>query len=254
MRRRRVLVALVVMAAGIGGARESSASADVSGTITVSAAASLRASFTQIGRAFQKKYPQARVRFNFGSSSALVGQLEAGAPADVVALADRATMDRLVAKKLLASTPQIFARNSMAVAVKPGNPMKVSAVADLSRVGVVAMCIRIAPCGMYAQSVLTHAGVTIPESSVTRGVDASSTLSQVVSGDAQAAIVYATDVREAGKIVVLVTIPQSVNVVADYPIAVVKGSHRSAAAKAFVDFVLSSSGRSVLAGKGFMRP
>ena len=142
----------------------------------------------------------------------------------------------------------------MAFAVKPKNPEKVSSVADLARVGIVAMCVQSAPCGVYAQTVLTRSKTTIPESSVTRGVDASATLAQVATGDARAAIVYVTDVRAAGASVEVVAIPRALNVTATYPIAVVKGSSQVAAARAFVDFVLSGSGRSILESKGFMRP
>ena len=239
---------------GLGSANNALASLDLSGTITVSAASSLRSSFAEIGRAFRMKYPGVKVRFNFGSSSALVGQIASGAPADVVALADTATMDKLANLGSLGSTPKVFARNSMAIAVKRGSAQEVAGVADLSRVGVVSMCVQSAPCGVYAQTVLARSGVTIPESKVTRGVDASATLSQVVNGDAQAALVYVTDGRAAGKSVVLVTIPRSANVAAMYPIAVVKGSRQTPIARAFVDFVMSSTGQSVLASQGFARP
>ena len=252
---RRLLVAVVLfMGCALGGANVAGASSDISGTITVSAAASLRSPFTEIGKAFRAKYPRVKVRFNFGSSSVLVGQAVSGAPADVVAFADLATMDKLVTAGMIGSSPKVFARNSMAIAVKPKNPEKVMSVADLARVGVVAMCVQSAPCGVYAQTVLTRSKTTIPESSVTRGVDASATLAQVATGDARAAIVYVTDVRAAGASVELVAIPRALNVTATYPIAVVKGSSQAAAARAFVDFVLSGSGRSILESKGFMRP
>ena len=236
------------------GANEVKASSGVTGTVTVSAAASLRESFTEIGKAFRAVHPKARVRFNFGSSSALVSQVLSGAPADVVAFADPATMDRLVTAGLVQSAPKVFARNSMAIAVKRGNPLNVDSITDLSRVGVVAMCIQTAPCGSYAKTVLSRGGVVIPESSVTRGVDATATLAQVVTGDAQAALVYSTDVRSAGTSVRAIAIPRSFNVTATYPIAQVRDSKQSVPARAFVDFVLSSTGQSVLGKYGFGRP
>ncbi len=255
LRRRRLLVAGVLVAGlGLGGANNARASSELSGTITVSAASSLRSSFTEIGKAFRIKHPRVKVRFNFGSSSTLAGQIASGAPADVVALADTATMDKLANSGALGSTPKIFARNSMAIAVKRGNPQKVAGIADLSRVGVVSLCVQSAPCGVYAQMVLSRSGVTIRESKVTRGVDALATLSQVVNGDAQAALVYDTDGRAAGKSVVLVTIPRPANVAAMYPIAVVKGSRQTPIARAFVEFVMSSAGQSVLVSQGFARP
>ena len=236
------------------GVTEVKASSGVTGTITVSAAASLRESFTEIGKAFRAAHPKARVRFNFGSSSALVSQVLSGAPADVVAFADPATMDRLVTAGAVSSATKVFARNSMAIAVKRGNPLNVASITDLSRVGVVAMCIQTAPCGSYAKTVLSRAGVVIPESSVTRGVDATATLAQVVTGDAQAALVYSTDVRSAGTSVRAIAIPRSFNVTATYPIAQVRDSKQSVPARAFVDFVLSSAGQSILGKYGFGRP
>ena len=236
------------------GANEVKASSGVTGTIRESVAASLRESFTEIGKAFRAAHPKARVRFNFGSSSVLVSQVLSGAPADVVALADLATMDKLVSAGIVSSAPRVFARNSMAIAVKKGNPLKVVGLSDLARVGVVSMCVQTAPCGSYAKSVLARAGVSIPESTITRGVDASATLAQVVTGDAQAAIVYVTDVRSAGKSVDGIAIPRSVNVTAMYPIATVKGSRQQQTARAFVDFVSSDAGQSILKKFGFARP
>jgi molybdate transport system substrate-binding protein len=154
----------------------------------------------------------------------------------------------------VSSAPKVFARNSMAIVVKRGNPLKVASLADLHRVGVVAMCIQTAPCGAYAKTVLARAGVVIPESSITRGVDASATLAQVVTGDAQAALVYSTDVRSAGTSVVGVSVPRAMNVTAKYPIASVKGAPNQTTARAFIDFVLSSTGQSILGTYGFGRP
>ena len=251
----RLVVALTLFVGlGATASPEANAGSGASGTITVSAAASLRESFTELGKAFRSAHPQARVRFNFGSSSVLVSQVLSGAPADVVALADLATMDKLVSAGIVSSAPRVFARNSMAIAVKKGNPLKVVGLSDLARVGVVSMCVQTAPCGSYAKSVLARVGVSIPESKITRGVDASATLAQVVTGDAQAAIVYVTDVRSAGKSVDGIAIPRSVNVTAMYPIATVKGSRQQQTARAFVDFVSSDAGQSILKKFGFARP
>ena len=230
------------------------AQSDVRGTITVSAAASLRDAFTEIGKAFRVRYPEAKVRFNFGSSATLVTQISAGAPVDVAAFADRATMDRLVSLGLLVTAPTVVARNSMMIAVKKGNPLKVSSVADLNRVGVVAMCVATAPCGAYAKSVLTRAGVSIPESRITRGTDVRAVVTQVSSGDAQAALVYVTDVLASASSVSGVAIPRSLNVTVAYPIAVVKGSKNGPTASAFVAFVSSAQSRAILKRWGFLSP
>lgn len=230
------------------------AQSDVSGTITVSAAASLRDAFTEIGKAFRAQHPKAKVRFNFGSSGTLVTQISSGAPVDVAAFADLATMDRLVSSGLVARAPTVFARNSLMIAVKRGNPLKVSSVSDLGRVGVVAMCVATAPCGSYAKTVLARAGVSIPESSITRGTDVRAVVTQVASGDAQAALVYVTDVLASAPSVSGVAIPQSLNVTAMYPIAVVKGSKNGPTASAFVAFINSSPSRAILAKWGFSSP
>lgn len=254
-RRVRLFVACVaVLGACAVNSSNATASSTVSGTITVSAAASLRDSFVEMGKAFRRANPKVKVRFNFASSSVLVSQVLAGAPADVVAFADLATMDKLVAAGAVVATPKVFAKNSMIIAVKPGNPQGVKQLADLSRVGVISLCIATAPCGVYAKTILSRASVSLPESSVTRGVDVAATLAQVATGDAQAGIVYATDVLAAGKTVMGIPIPRSLNVTAMYPIAPVKSSGNRATASAFVDFVTSAQGWSIMKSFGFVRP
>lgn len=226
----------------------------VKGTITVSAAASLTESFTDLVRAFRRANPGIRVRTNYGSTAALVAQIQAGAPADVFASADLATQDRLVQSGSVVAAPRVFARNLMQIAVKPGNPLGVARLADLPRLRTVALCGRTAPCGAYAASVLARAGVALAESMVTRGTDAKATLGAVAAGDADAAVVYATDVRAAGRSVTGVAIPRSANVVAMYGISIVRGSSNRAAASAFVAFVLSPPGQRILASHGFLAP
>jgi len=250
--RRGVVVCLLLVTPWVSG--RAHAQGEVRGTITVSAAASLRDAFTEIGKAFRAQHPSVKVRFNFGSSGTLVAQIASGAPVDVAAFADRATMDRLVSSGLVGSAPAVFARNSMMIAVKKGNPLKVSAVADLRRVGVVAMCVVSASCGSYAKTVLGRAGVSIPESSITRGTDVRAVVTQVSSGDAQAGLVYVTDVRASASSVTGVPIPGSANVTASYPIAVVKGSKNASTAAAFVAFVNTARARAILATWGFVTP
>lgn len=223
-----------------------------SGTITVSAAASLTEAFTAIGQRFQKQNPKASVTFNFGASSALVTQIQGGAPADVYASADLTNMDKLVAGGQVTETPTPFARNQMEIAVKPGNPQKVTGVAGLASIGTIALCGATVPCGVYAASVLKKANVTIPESSVTRGADAKATLAAVSQGDANAAIVYVTDVIAAGTTVTGVAIPPEQNVVAVYPIAPVAASANPKLAAAFISYVVSPAGQKILAKYGFL--
>ena len=194
------------------------------------------------------------MRLNFGSSSTLVAQIRSGAPSDVIAAADLASVAKLVTSGHVVIAPRVFARNSMAIAVKPGNQKKVKSIRDLSRLNTIAMCGKAAPCGVYGSTVLARAGVIVKESNITRGVDAKATLGAVVTGDADAAIVYKTDVLSAGKTAQTVEISASSNVKAAYGIAAVRGSKNGSLTKAFVDFVLSEQGWKILKGFGFQKP
>ena len=238
----------------MGTVAPAAASSSLKGEITVSAAASLTDSFTALAKAFRAANPKVKVRLNFGSSSTLVAQIQAGAPSDVIAAADLSSVEKLVASGHVVAAPRVFARNSMAIAVKPGNPEKVKSIKDLARLKTIAMCGKAAPCGVYASSVLSRAGVVVKESNITRGVDAKATLGAVVTGDADAAIVYKTDVIAAGKSIQAVDIVTASNVKSMYGIASIRGSKNGSLAKAFVDFVLSEQGWRILKGFGFQKP
>lgn len=226
-------------------------------TITVSAAASLTDVFTEIADDLMADDPSVEIRLNFGSSAELVTQIEQGAPADVTAFADTHTMDRL-APDSLAEEPRIFATNRLAIVTAPGNPGGIEGLGDLSRVtadgGVVALCAEDAPCGRFADEVLGRAGISLPADRVTRATNARSTLTAVSEGDADAAIVYATDATSAGESVNQVAIPDADNVVARYPLAVLADSRSQPAAEAFVAVVLGDEGRSALERAGFGPP
>ena len=248
----RRLVAVIVVA----GATAAAGPAAVTGearrtTVTVSAAASLTEAFTRIGTRFERRTPRVTVTFNFGSSSTLATQIQSGAPADVFASADPAQMDRLVSGGQVTATPVPFARNRMTIVVKPGNPARIDGVADLAAAGTVSLCSPSAPCGAYAARVLRAAGVQIPETRITRGSDAQTTLGAVARGDAVAAIVYASDAVAAGRTVTTVPVPDAANVVAVYPIAPVAGGNPRPA-RAFVDFVTGPTGQRILAAYGFL--
>ena len=230
-----------------------SMAAPVAGTITVSAAASLTGAFGTIKDDFVKANPGANITINFGSSGTLESQIESGAPADVAAFADEATMKKLSDKNLLAAPAEIFATNQLIIVTKPGNPKGIKTLADLSTAGTIALCADTAPCGKYANQVLTTAGVTIPTSSVTLGQDAKTTLAAVADGDAVAGIVYVTDAKASTK-VDTVEIPAAQNVVAKYPIAVLKATTSNELAKAFMEYVLGPEGQAVLKAAGFRAP
>ncbi len=140
-----------------------------SGTITVSAASSLTGAFGTIKSDFVKAHPGSTVNINFGSSGQLETQIESGAPADVAAFADTATMQQLAGKGLLSGPSQIFATNKLVIVTKPGNPKHIETLADLADAGAVACARQTAPCGKYAAQVLAAANVTIPTPSITRG-------------------------------------------------------------------------------------
>jgi len=238
----------------MGTVAPAAASSSLKGEVTVSAAASLTDSFVALAKAFRAANPKAKVRLNFGSTSTLVAQIQAGAPSDVIAAADMSSVERLVASGNVVAAPRVFARNSLSIAVKSGNPEKVKSIKDLARLKTIAMCGKAAPCGVYASSVLSRAGVVVKESNITRGVDAKATLGAVVTGDADAAIVYKTDVIAAGKSIQAVDIATASNVKAIYGIASIRGSKNGSLAKAFVDFVLSEQGWRILKGFGFQKP
>ena len=225
------------------------------GTITVSAASSLNDSFVEIAKAFRKENPKVKVRFNFGSSSSLVAQIQAGAPSDVIASADLSNIEKLIKSGDVASAgyPKIFARNQMAIAVKPGNPLKIKTVSDLKNAKFLSLCGSTVPCGQYGATVLKLARLNINESKITRAVDAKSALNAVSIGDADAAIVYLTDVLSAKKSVSLVKISKVLNVDAIYGVALLRNSNNREAAAAFVDYLLSVKGQELLQSFGFIK-
>lgn len=222
-----------------------------SGTITVSAASSLTDVFPMIAQSFERKYPQIKVRFNFGASSGLVEQVRSGAPVDVLATASEPTMRKAVSQGL-AGRPLLFARNSMIIATPPGNPAKVGSVKDLVRVSV-ATCQVTVPCGIAAASLFARNKITVTP--VTKELDVRAVLGKVMADQVDAGIVYITDVRAVGKKVTGVAIPASQNVTTAYPIAIVNDTRQRLAAKAFVDYVrYSSSAQGILRAWGFAKP
>ena len=224
----------------------------ITGTINVFAAASLTEAFTTLGKRFASAHPGVKVVFNFGPSSGLAEQIGQGAPADVFASASAETMDQLVAAgDATSSTP--FVKNLMEVAVPSSNPAHVSSLYDLDNSGVkVALCQADVPCGATAAEVFANAKLSVK--AVTEEVDVKSVLSKVELGEVDAGVVYVTDVKAAGSKAKGVVIPADVNASTTYPIATVTEAPNSATAQAFVSYVLSSAGLSVLTTAGFERP
>jgi molybdate transport system substrate-binding protein len=253
-----VVLMLVLVGCGSDDSDETASSttadSELEGAITVSGATSLTDALTQIGDDFSAANPGVEVTFNFDSSWTLATQILEGAPADVFASADEANMTKLTDESLIAGEPEVFARNELVIVTKPGNPEGIADLADLADMGVISLCGEDVPCGRYALEALDDAGVTIPESSVTRGQNVGATLTAVAEGDAVAGIVYVTDARAAGDAVEAVAIPAAVNVVATYPIGVLEASGDAAVADAFVAYVLSDEGQAVLEELGFLPP
>ena len=225
----------------------------VTGDVTVFAAASLTAAFTEIGDAFMVENPDAKVTFNFAASSELVTQVNEGAPADVFASADQANMTKLTDAGNNGAPPVVFATNLLQIIVEPNNPKGITGVADLSNPDLaVVICAPEVPCGKYAAQIFDNAGVTVTPKSLEANVKA--VVTKVTAGEADAGIVYETDVTAAGDAADGVDIPEDINVVAEYPIAVTKDAPNPFGGQAFVDFVASDAGQKILASYGFLAP
>jgi len=220
------------------------------GTLTVHAAASLQAAFDELLATFSAEHPEVDVQpAVYDGSSTLVAQLADGAPADVLATADEATMADLVATGLAASEPQVLATNTLVVAVPPGNPDGVADLADLAGLRH-AVCAPEVPCGAATAALLAAAGVELDPVTLERNVAA--VAERVARGDVDAGLVYATDVVAREELLDAVVPALAGTVVNRYPVVVLDGAQR--AAEAFVELVLSPRGRSVLAAHGFGPP
>ena len=244
-------VALLALVSACGDEDVGSAGAAPSGDVTVFGAASLTDAFTEIGDAYTRANPGASVTFNFAASSELVTQInEGGAPADVLASADLNNMTKLTDAGNNGSEPVVFATNALEIIVEHGNPQGIGTVGDLANDDLITVvCAPEVPCGEYAQQIFEHAGVTVTPDSFEENVRA--VVTKVSAGEADAGIVYQTDVTAAGDNAEGVEIPAAINVVAEYPIVVTKDAPNAEAAQAFVDFVLSEPGQTILGAYGF---
>ena len=234
------------------GGSSAAASAPPSGSapLTVFAAASLKATFTQIGTIFQQENPGSTVTFNFAGSSDLVAQLIAGAPADVFASADIANMTKATEAGLVSGTPVNFATNTLTIVTPPGNPAGITSFADLAKPGVaVVVCAPQVPCGAAAQKVETNTGVTLTPVSEENSV--TDVLGKITSGQADAGLVYVTDASGAGDKVTTVSFPESTTVVNTYPIATLTAATEPSLAMTFVELVTGPEGQQLLAAAGF---
>jgi molybdate transport system substrate-binding protein len=222
------------------------------GSITVFAASSLTEAFTAIGRAFERSHPGTTITFNFNASSTLATQITEGAPGDVFASADDTNMSRLVDADAINGTPTAFARNRLEIAVEPGNPLEIRSLADTVEPDTtLVLCARVVPCGKYALEAYAKAGVELP--TVPSAENAKATLTKVALGEADAAVVYVTDVA-ANDDVQGVRIPARDNVIASYPIGVVRSTENRPLADDFTAYVVSARGQRTLTRFGFLAP
>jgi molybdate transport system substrate-binding protein len=241
-----ILLAALVVLAGCGDS--STASDSGQRELTVFAAASLTDAFTQLGDQFTAAHPDVKVTFDFAGSSDLVTQLQQGAPADVLATADSSNMDKVAGKT---GAPQDFAGNKLMIAVEPGDPKHITGPADLAATDLkVVLAAPEVPAGKYAQEALAKAGVTVHPVSLEQSVKG--VVTKISLREADAGIVYVTDVDAAQGRIDGVEIPEDQNVLATYPIATLTDSAHPDDAQAFVDLVLSAAGQKVLAGYGFL--
>ncbi len=240
------------------GAKETEASSPASKSLservslTVSVPSSAASAVTRIADGFEHANRRVKVVINSGPSNALASQVSSGAEVDVLLSADASILSGLLAEKKI-SRPRIFARNQMTLVVSP-RAAEIKRLSDLINADVVALCAESVPCGAYARRVLVLAGVSLKESQITRGTDAVSTLGAVRFGDADAAIVYKTDARAAGKSVLTRKIADRFNEAAEYPATVVFASKHLKEAKAFIRYLGTPWPQRVLQSAGFSSP
>ncbi|MGH3622593.1 MAG: molybdate ABC transporter substrate-binding protein [Sciscionella sp.] len=223
-------------------------------TLNVFAAASLTESFQALGTEFEAAHKGVTVNVNFGGSSSLVQQIDqGGAPADVFASANQKNMDKLVQAGNNAGDPRLFARNTLEIAVPAGNPKKIKSFADLARSGVkVVVCAPQVPCGSATEKVEKATGTTLKPRSEETNVK--QVLTKVQANEADAGLVYVTDVNSAGDKVAGITFPEASKAINNYPIVAVKGSKHAELAKEFIEFVRGAQGRAELEKVGFQAP
>ncbi|GEL17022.1 molybdate-binding protein [Pseudonocardia asaccharolytica DSM 44247 = NBRC 16224] len=252
-----VIAGLGLVLAACGGGSAGSDAAEGSGasdqTLTVFAAASLTETFTELGKRFETDHPGVTVRFNFAGSSNLAQQIVSGAPADVFASANTKQMGVVADKAMIVGEPQVFVTNRLQIAVAPGNPKGVASFADLAEPETtLVVCAPQVPCGSATQKVEQATGVDLKP--VSEEPDVRSVLGKVISGNADAGLVYVTDVAaEKGK-VDGVNFPEAEKAINDYPIGVVTSSKNQELATQFVELVRGEVGAKVLETAGFGTP
>jgi molybdate transport system substrate-binding protein len=251
--RAAAVVVAGIAATGLAGCAAPAGSGGAGRTLTVFAAASLKTPFTELAEQFEAANPGTTVTISFAGSSDLATQISQGAPADLFASADTKNMAKLGDAGLVEGSPRDFATNVLTIAVPPANPASIASFADLARSGVkVVICAAQVPCGAATKTLEQKTGTTLrpvsEESSVT------DVLGKVVSGEADAGLVYVTDAKAAGDKVQEIPFPEAAKAVNTYPIAAVRTGRNKELAAAFIAAVTGPDGRKVLSGAGFGTP
>ena len=249
---RRALVAALAPIIFISACTSSSESQSQT-TLEVYAASSLATPFAEAGVAFEKDHPGVKVQFNLGASSDLARFVQEGAPADVFASADAANMDKIESQDLLDSPSVVFATNYLEIIVEKGNPLNISSLEDLSNPDLIYITTNPdVPIGKYTAEVLRKAGVVITPDSFESNVKG--IMLKVASGEADAGIVYHSEVIASDGQVEGIKIPTEFNIEAKYPVGIIKNSANKKLAQEFIDFLLSPKGQGLLTQYGFKTP
>lgn len=228
------------------------ASGDEQRVLTVFAAASLTDSFIALKERFEDAHPGVEVKLNLAGSSSLAQQIIEGAPVDVFAPADEQNMDKVVDQDLVEDVPEIFATNTLTIATAPGNPHDIDGLADLGSADLtVVVCVPQAPCGAATEQVEQTAGISLNPASEEENVKA--VLTKVELGEADAGLVYVTDVFSSDA-VGQVSFPEADSAINAYPIAVLEEAPEPELASAFRDLVLGETGQAELSKVGFGAP
>ena len=256
-------VVLALLLAGCGSASPAPAPDSEPQTLTVFAAASLTDAFTEIGKNFEMANPGVTVTFNFAGSQALRTQIEEGAPADIFASANKTEMDALVTSAhVQQGIPQIFLNNKLIVILPAENSAGLASLADLAKPGIkLVVASEEVPVGKYARQVLEQMndqfGSDFKDKVLANVVSNEDNVKQVVAkvqlDEADAGIVYTSDAVVAHDLKTI-EIPKELNVIAEYPVAPLANSSYSDLAMAFISYLLSPDGQSVLQKWGFAPP
>ncbi|MGO2542831.1 MAG: molybdate ABC transporter substrate-binding protein [Specibacter sp.] len=234
-------------------ASSANAPTELSGTLSVFAAASLKTTFTELASQFEAAHPEVKVSLSFDGSSTLVTQIIQGAPADVFASADSANMTKLSDAGLAAGAPVDFASNVLTLVVPPDNPANITSFADAAKDGVkLVICAPQVPCGAASQSDAASAGLTLHP--VSEELSVTSVLGKVTAGEADAGLVYVTDAKTAGNKVLDIPLDLPKPTVNSYPIAAVESSRNADLAQAFISQVTGAEGQKILTDAGFGTP